>query len=248
VTNAKRLVAKVKPLVPVSVKRPIKHVVPHRFHALFDPDWHRRTIGNLPRWELLGDLQFEYLKERGLEPHHFFLDVGCGPLRGGVRFIDYLEPGRYYGVEKDAAVLEEARRVELPRYALEAKRPTLVAMSDFDFRRLDQTFDFALAQSVFTHLPLNNIIRCLMRMEEALNDGGRFYATIWENPEGKRNLGDLRHAGGKVTHFDSDSFHYDVAAFEWICEGTSLSVEYLGRWGHPQDQVMLVFTKQAAKP
>ena len=244
--NAKGLVQRVKPLVPVGVKRPLKRVVPRRYHRLFDPDWHRRTIGNVPRWELLGDLQFEYLQGRGLQPHHYFLDVGCGPLRGGIRFIDYLEAGHYYGVEKDEAVLEESRRVELPRYGLEHKRPTLVAMGDFDFRRLDQTFDYAIAQSVFTHLPLNNIIRCLMRMEEALNEGGRFYATIWENPEGKRNLDDLVHAGTKTTHFDSDSFHYDFATFEWICAGTRLSVEHLGPWGHPQDQVMLVFTKGAA--
>jgi len=245
VANAKALMNKVKPLVPVGVKRPIKRVIPRRYHRLFDPDWHRRTIGNVPRWELVGDLQFEYLKERGLEPRHYLLDVGCGPLRGGIRFIQYLEPSHYYGVEKDADVLEETRRVELPRNGLEHKRPTLVAMEDFDFRVLHQTFDFAIAQSVFTHLPLNNIIRCLMRMEDALNEGGRFFATIWENPEGKRNLDPLLHVGTKTTHFDADSFHYDFPTFEWIVAGTSLSVEHLGKWGHPQDQVMLCFTKGA---
>ncbi len=245
--NAKGLMNKVKPLVPAGVKRPIKRVIPRRYHRLFDPDWHRRTIGNVSRWELVGDLQFEYLKERGLEPEHYLLDVGCGPLRGGIRFIQYLETGHYYGVEKDADVLEETRRVELPRYGLEHRRPTLVAMEDFDFRTLGQTFDYAIAQSVFTHLPLNNIIRCLMRMEDALNEGGRFYATIWENPTGKRNLDDIRQSELKVTHFDSDSFHYDFPTFEWIVEGTSLSVEHLGRWGHPQNQVMLVFIKGNAK-
>ncbi|MBA2614534.1 MAG: hypothetical protein H0U90_01940, partial [Actinobacteria bacterium] len=102
--NAKGLMNKVKPLVPAGVKRPIKRVIPRRYHRLFDPDWHRRTIGNVPRWELVGDLQFEYLKERGLEPEHYLLDVGCGPLRGGIRFIQYLETGHYYGVEKDADV------------------------------------------------------------------------------------------------------------------------------------------------
>jgi SAM-dependent methyltransferase len=240
------LVGRVKPLVPVGVKRSLKRTIPARYRGLIDPDWHRRTIGNMPNWEYLGDLQFQYLRDKGLEPQHFFLDVGCGPLRGGIRFIDYLDEGHYYGVEKKASVLERAARVELPRYGLEHKRPTLMAMEDFDFRRLGQTFDFALAQSVFTHMPLNNIIRCLMRMEAALNDGGRFYATIWENADGKRNLEDLHHADGKVTHFDADSFHYDFASFEWICEGTRLNVRHLGQWGHPQNQVMLEFTKTAA--
>jgi hypothetical protein len=30
-----------------------------------------------------------------------------------------------------------------------------------------------------------------------------------------------------VTHFDRDFFHYDLASFEWICDGTSLTVERL---------------------
>ena len=73
---ARELVQKVKPLVPIAAKRPVKRIIPRRYHALFDPDWHRRTIGNVPRWELLGDLQLDYLKERGLRPEHYLLDGG----------------------------------------------------------------------------------------------------------------------------------------------------------------------------
>lgn len=233
-----------KALVPVAVKRPLKRLVPRRYHRLFDPEWHRRTIGNLRLWDEIGDLQFRYLVEHGLEPHHYLLDVGCGPLRGGVRFIEYLEPGRYYGVDKNADVLVEAERVELAPRGLHEKRPTLAAMDDFDFRRLGQTFDYALAQSVFTHLPLNSIIQCLMRMEEALKPGGQFYATFFENPAGKRNLDDIQQTDEVVTHFARDFYHYDVGTFEWICEGTSLVPEYLGDWGNPRNQKMLRFTKR----
>ena len=62
--------------------------------------------------------------------------MGCGPLRGGVHFIGYLEPGHYYGVDKNAKVLETARELELKRYGVEDKElPTLVLMDDFDFAR-----------------------------------------------------------------------------------------------------------------
>jgi SAM-dependent methyltransferase len=236
----------VKQVVPVSVKRRIKRMVPRRYLRLFDPDWHRRTIGNPRRWEELAELQFAYLVDHGLEPEHYLLDVGCGPLRGGIRFIRYLEPGRYYGVEKDADVLEEAGRVELPREGLVDKRPVLVPMENFDFPSLGRAFDFALAQSVFTHLTVNSIIRCLMQMERVLAPGGRFFATYWENPDGKFNLDPVRQSEHKVTHFDQDAFHYDLGTFEWICEETSLSVKDLGEWGHPQRQKMLVFTRQQA--
>ncbi len=242
-TRTPALVKRMKPLVPVALKRPLKRAIPKRYHGLFDPDWHRRSIGNVRLWDTLGKLQFDYLVGRGLAPHHYLLDVGCGPLRGGVHFIRYLEAGHYYGVDKNAPVLHEAERLELPRHGLVEMQPTLVAMDDFGFGRLGRQFDYAIAQSVFTHLPLNEIIRCLMEMDGALVSGGEFYATFFENEKGKFNLDDVHQTAEVVTHFDRDFFHYDVGTFEWACEGTKLSVEYLGDWSNPVNQKMLVFRK-----
>jgi len=237
------LLVKAKPLVPLTVKRTLKRRIPTRYHKYFDPDWHRRTIGYVEEWERHGQAQFDYLVSQGLQPHHYLLDVGCGPLRGGVHFIRYLEPGHYFGVEKNAAVLEAAREQELPRYRLQEKSPTLVAMENFDFPSLGQSFDYAWAQSVFTHLPLNSIIRCVMNIERVLVDGGKFYATFYENDRGKFDLDPIRQSPQVTSHFDEDSFHYDFGSFEWICEGTSLSVSYLGGWNNPRNQKVVVFTK-----
>ncbi|MGB2875172.1 MAG: class I SAM-dependent methyltransferase [Gaiellaceae bacterium] len=242
--SSRRFIQTLKPLVPRRVKRPLKRAIPQRYHRFFDPDWHRRSIGNVRLWETLGQLQFAYLVDRGLAPQHYFLDVGCGPLRGGAHFIRYLESGHYYGVDKNAPVLEEVRRLELPRQGLAHKRPTLAAIDDFGFGRLGREFDFALAQSVFTHLPLNDIIRCVMEMEKALVPGGEFYATFFENERGKLNLDDVHQTAEVVTHFDRDFYHYDVGTFEWICDGTKLKVEYLGDWNNPVNQKMLVFRKR----
>ncbi len=239
----RRLVQTVKPLVPAGLKRPLKRAIPRRYHRLFDPEWHRRSIGNVKLWDTLGKLQFDYLRGRGLAPEHYLLDVGCGPLRAGVHFIRYLEAGHYFGVDKNGPVLEETQRLELPRHGLAEKHPTLVEMDDFGFERLGRQFDYALAQSVFTHLPLNDIIRCLMEMDRALVSGGEFYATFFENERGKFNLGDVNQTAAVVTHFDRDFYHYDVGTFEWICEGTGLTVEYLGDWQNPVNQKMLVFRK-----
>ena len=242
---ARRLIGRVKPLVPVSLKRPVKRVIPQRYRRLVDPDWHRRTIGNPRQWETLGREQFEYLVARGLLPEHYLLDVGCGPLRAGVHFIRYLEAGHYYGVDKNADVLDETRRVELPRHGLTDKQPVIDAIDDFAFGRLGRHFDYAIAHSVFTHLPLNSVIRCLMEIERALVPGGQFYATYWENEQGKRNLGDIEQNPNAVTHFDRDFFHYDLGSFEWACEGTSLTVERLDDWHPPSNQRILVFRKAA---
>jgi SAM-dependent methyltransferase len=241
--SARRIVSTVSPLLPVAVKRPILKAMPKRYRGVLDPDWHRRTIGNVGLWDRLGELQLDFMVERGLKPHHYLLDVGCGPLRAGVHLIRYLEPGHYYGVDKNADVLEEAERLELPRHGLADRNPTIAAIDDFGFGRLGRQFDYALAQSVFTHLPLNSIIRCLMEIDRALAPGGQFYATFFLNERGKLNLDDVQQTPDVVTHFDRDFYHYDVGTFEWICEGTGLSVEYLGDWQNPRNQKMLLFRK-----
>jgi SAM-dependent methyltransferase len=214
---------------------------------------HRKQVGGL--WDEIGALQFEFLVSRGLQPTHYLLDVGCGSLRGGVHFIKYLQPRHYYGVDKEADALRAGMEIELPRYGLVGKEPILVEMGDFGFDRLERQFDMALAQSVFTHIPLNDIIRCLMNIEQALLPGGEFYATIFENPGGKRNLLPLPrpNVGERdpssdnqlFSHFDQDPYHYDVETFNWICEGTQLDVEYIGDWNHPRNQKMLLFRKRA---
>ena len=217
-----------------------------------DSEWHRRRVGGL--WDTVGRLQFEFLAGRGLRPSDHLLDVGCGSLRGGVHFIEFLEAGHYYGVDKSKELLAAGREIELPRYRLVEKAPVLVAMDDFGFDRLGRTFDVALAQSVFTHLPLNSIIRCLMNMEQALRPGGEFYASFFENPAGKRNLlpiprpvvgrdAETRRRGSS-SYFDQNPYHYDLDTFRWICDGTQLQVEYLGGWNHPRDVKMLLFKRQ----
>jgi SAM-dependent methyltransferase len=199
--------------------------------------------GESALWEQLGRLQFDFLIGHGLQPQHYLLDVGCGPLRAGVHFIRYLGPGHYYGVERDAEVLGAGRDVELPLQGLTDRRPVLTVMEDFSFDRLGRTFDYALAQSVFTHLPLNKIIRCLMSMERVLVSGGKFFATIYLNERGKQYLDPIEQSPGTFTHMDKNPFHYEFTTFEWICDGTSLTPEYLGDWNSPYNQKMLLFTK-----
>lgn len=240
-----KLATKVKPLVPVQVKRTVKRRVPARYWRFFDPEWHRRAIGYEEEWDVHGPRQLEFLQEQGLQPEHYLLDVGCGPLRGGVHFIGYLDAGHYYGVDKNEKVLETARNLELKRYGVEHKSPTLIAMENFDFGSLGQTFDYAWAQSVFTHLPLNNIIRAVVSAEQVLKPGGKFLATFYENMAGKKNLEPIQQSPQVVSYFDEDSFHYDYPTFEWIADGTTLDVEYLGDWGNPRNQKVVVFTKRA---
>jgi SAM-dependent methyltransferase len=239
-------VESIKRYVPIGVKRRIRRALPARYRRLWDPDWHRGTVrGSKAFWEELGKLQLDYLVEQGLQPTHYVLDVGCGPLRAGVHFIGYLEPGHYAGIDKRGDNLERARKVELPRQGLEDKTPHLLVNGAFEFGKLGLTFDYAIAQSVFTHLPVNSITRCLLEMAKVLNPGGRFYATIYENPQGKAYLGDIQQSKRVTSHYDRDSYHYDLETLHAACEGTGLKMTYAGDWGHPDNQKMVVFSREA---
>lgn len=72
---------------------------------------HRRFVGGV--WDTHGQHQLEYLKSRGLEPHHRLLDIGCGCFRAGHFFVDYLEPGHYYGVDANLSLMQAGYDFEL---------------------------------------------------------------------------------------------------------------------------------------
>ena len=200
---------------------------------------HRELVGGL--WDEIGALQFEFLKGRGLLPSHRLADVGCGALRGGVHFIRYLEPGRYHGLDVNASLLEAGRR-ELAAAGLADRAPELIADGGFALSRFGVDFDVALAVSLFTHLPMNQIVRCLAATRAVLRPGAVFYASFFEAP-GNPHLAPLPHApGGVVTYYDTDPYHYAFAQVQWMAQAAGMAVELVGPWGHPRDQRMLAFT------
>ena len=130
-------------------------------------------------WDTHGERQLEYLRAQGLQPHHRLVDIGCGPFRAGRHFIDYLEPGHYYGVEANHSLIQAGYDVELTedqRARLPVANLRANDRFDVDF---GVRFDYAMAQSVFTHVSLNHIRLCLYRLAPAMEVGGAFYATFF---------------------------------------------------------------------
>lgn len=198
-------------------------------------DWHRQGVGG--RWEELGELQFRFLVERGLLPEHTLLDVGCGSLRGGVHAIAYLESGHYVGIEKEASLLDAGRDIELPRAGLTGKRPQLHVTGHFDLDWLDPevAFDFALAQSVFTHLRPGLIDECLRRVLPRLKPDGVFFATFFESEDGRDFAGPSH--GWRIDELQHPRYTLDT--LRRLAHDAGGAVEYIGGWGHPLDQRML---------
>jgi cyclopropane fatty-acyl-phospholipid synthase-like methyltransferase len=201
-------------------------------------DFHREFVGGM--WDELGMLQFDFLKRNGLMPHHYLLDVGCGALRGGVRFIRYLEAEHYCGLDLNASLIAAGKK-ELKKENLLDKRPNLLVNDKFEFSRLGRTFDYAVAVSVFTHLPMNHIIRCLVEVRKVLNADARLFATFFEAPT-TAHIEIVSHTPGMVqTNYDADPFHYSFEEFQWMAQIANMRVELIGEWAHPRDQRMLSF-------
>ena len=201
---------------------------------------HRRAVGG--EWDFIGKLQFDFLVKQGLKPDHRLLDVGCGSLRGGVHFIRYLDDGNYYGIDRQQWLLDAGKKHELPRYGVADKTVHLLCRDDFDFSQFGVQFDYALAQSVFTHLPWNTIMRCLTNMKLVLKPGGTFYATYFEDPDGSHRVSTITQLpGGRITYPDRDPYHYEFDVFVEMARRVGLTVTRIGSWNHPRNQYVMVF-------
>jgi hypothetical protein len=75
------------------------------------------------------DEMIKVLRRHGLQPHHTFVDYGCGSLRLGRPIIDLLEPGRFWGLDLAQEFLDEGIRHIGPELN-EQKRPNLKVIDD----------------------------------------------------------------------------------------------------------------------
>jgi SAM-dependent methyltransferase len=204
---------------------------------------HRDVVGGM--WDEIGRLQLDFLKRRGLVPEHKFLDVGCGCLRGGIHFIRYLNEGNYYGLDMNLSLID-AGKFELASAGLSERNATLLVNDKFEFWRFGVEFDFALALSVFTHLFMNHISRCLVEVKRVLKQDGRFYATFFQAPHPAYLTPIVHYPGDVTTNYDSDPFHFSYEEVRVLAENAGLVASLVGDWHHPRSQKMLCFSHQNA--
>lgn len=192
---------------------------------------HRDYVGGL--WETMGRHQFRFLIERGLRPEHVLLDVACGSLRGGVLFIPYLDAGNYLGIELEPDLIKAGVEIELGRQLYELKRPELLASSAFEFEKLSKQPDFALAQSLFTHLIEPEMLLCLRKLRGVAKANTRFFVTFFETNVPEKNP-DVSHPHIR--------FAYSRQKMAELGAATGWNLNYIGEWNHPRNQMMLEYT------
>ncbi|TLQ42732.1 class I SAM-dependent methyltransferase [Streptomyces marianii] len=169
------------------------------------------------RWLALGQMQFDYLLEHGLRPEHRMLDIGCGNLRAGWRFIDHLGTGNYYGIDISPHILIAAKKT-LTERRLQDKLPHLTLVGDLtlDFLPSDH-FDVVHAHSVFSHSPLEVIEECLAHVGRVLTDTG-FFDFTFDRTEGAEH---------QVLRED---FYYRTETLLALARGHGLQARFMEDW------------------
>lgn len=192
---------------------------------------HREYVGG--RWDEIGKLQFDFLLSQGLKPHHVFLDIACGSLRGGVHFIRYLDRGHYLGIDKEEALIRAGMDHELGRALYEDKAPEWIVSNQFEFHKFSKIPSFVLAHALFTHLAPHDIELCLSRLRAFVAPGCRFYATFFEVRRAAKNA---------AASQDHTMFKYPRDAMIRFGEKNRWRARYLGAWHHPRNQMMIEYT------
>lgn len=198
--------------------------------VIVDGKGHREYVGGL--WHAIGARQFRFMVDEGLEPHHVLLDVACGSLRAGVRFIPYLQPGNYLGIEIRRELIEAGIKSEIGQKLYDLKKPEFVVSGTFEFSRFSKQPDFALAQSLFTHLIADDIDLCLRNLRAFAKPNAKLFATFAETDAPYKNP-DRSHP--------HQAFFYTRSQMLGFGKGTGWTARYIGDWRHPRGGAMVEY-------
>ncbi|HTE77099.1 MAG TPA: class I SAM-dependent methyltransferase [Xanthobacteraceae bacterium] len=193
---------------------------------------HRAAVGGM--WDVIGPLQFDFMRDQGLRPEHRLLDIGCGSLRAGRFFISYLNPRCYLGLDSDESLVRTGLATEIDAATISEKQPEFAFNNSFSFP-FNRKPDFALAQSVFTHLTPNQMETCLANLH-AFAPNCKFFVTFNESSFAWPN--------GLFAPNTQRTFFYTRGQIAKIAEQCGWSMSYIGEWGHPRDQRMVLLTNR----
>ena len=157
-------------------------------------DHYTAYVGPPEQYDFMGATQFRLLTTLGLREHNSLLDFGCGSLRAGRLFISYLLPGRYYGLEPNRWLVDAGIDAQIGRSMLELKRPTFLYHSDFSATRFGVTFDYILAQSIFSHSGREIIAKCFAEFKVCLAPKALVLATFAQ-PHQLNETGEYKGSG-----------------------------------------------------
>ena len=197
---------------------------------------YRAFVGPPQNYDIASSMQFNLLTQMNLRENHSVLDIGCGSLRAGRLLIPYLLPKKYFGLEPEKWLIDDAIKNELGQDIIEIKKPSFSYDKDFNFEVFNEKFDYVLAQSIFSHAPEKAIQKCAIEAEKVMKLDSIFVATFYEGAE---DYTDTKWAyPGNV--------YYTFEKIKKIFEEANLTCRRLD-WIHPYGQKWIIITKPENK-
>jgi ubiquinone/menaquinone biosynthesis C-methylase UbiE len=145
-----------------------------------------------------GDEYLGHFQELGgLVPGDAILDMGCGIGRMAIPLMDFVDGGSYAGFDVSKSMIRWCER------NITTRRPDFrfswapvhnrkynpfgsVGDTEYRFPYADDSFDFAFATSLFTHMSGDAIQHYLVELARVLRPGGRFLVTFFVLTEDSR--------------------------------------------------------------
>lgn len=206
-TFGKAIKKRLKYVVPVGVKKALKYSL-YSLQDLSDfvkgikseyPPKRLNFVGSAA-FKKVGDEFFEYFKKyAGLVPTDRVLDIGCGIGRIAIPLTKYLaQEGKYEGFDIDKRGIQWCQKNLTPKHPnfhfqyvdlfnKYYNKKGKIAPLEFKFPYPDNSFTFAFATSVFTHMLPADVIHYLKELNRVLSTGGRALVTFFSIDEAARD-------------------------------------------------------------
>ncbi len=150
-----------------------------------------KIFHNPNAYKRIGNKFFRHFLDLGdLKPDERVLEVGCGIGRMAVPLTRYLDGGEYEGFDVMPEAIEWCQRnisSKYPNFRFQVAdiynkeynpRGTRRA-SDYEFPYEDESFEFVILTSVFTHMLPDEVSNYLSEIERVMKPGGRAMITFF---------------------------------------------------------------------
>lgn len=171
--------------------------------------------------EMAGDPR-QQLKESDV-----VVDIGAGVFRSVPDIVPRIAAGNYFAIEpnKEMVAWGYENVIVAREFSGQVPPENIAYDNTFDFSWIGRPIDVAIANFVFTELPLAAFEQCLRNLASAMRSGGRFHLSDCPAPANDDARQMIMYLDGTVTFPDRMPFHHSLTDLTRLTEYCGWSVE-----------------------